>query len=382
MNLRDKLRMAGAPPKKAAAAPVFTSCWERTVLHPLDEFPGAFSLQPATVRLMEATPLPEHFLPRDILYLDTETTGLSGGAGTVAFEVGVGQLEDTGFAVTQWVMRDYPEERYLLEKLRDRLEGAAVLCTFNGRSFDIPLLRDRFLMNRMDASCLDKPHIDLLHIARRVWKLRLGRCNLGRLEQAILGMERQDDLPGSLVPQRYFDYLKSKDFSLLEPVLAHNGQDIASLCVLLNYMAEAYEHPEKLRFGADLLSMGSALERQRHGEEARRCYRLVPGGRYHAQSQLRLAESHRRAGEKAHAARIWEEMIRRHEGGVAPYIALAKYHEHVTGDVEQALTLTRKAQLLLCEPGLFTPETVQKTKNALQYRCDRLTRKAAALKGK
>jgi len=108
--------------------------------------------------------------------------------------------------------------------------GYDAICTFNGRTFDVPLLRDRFLMNRMDDSCLDKPHIDLLHMARRVFKLRLQRCNLGKLEEAVLGIPRFDDLPGAQVPQRFFDYLKTGNFDLLTDVLEHNAQDVASLC--------------------------------------------------------------------------------------------------------------------------------------------------------
>ena len=155
------------------------------------------------------------------------------GAGTVAFEVGMGCLTDSGFQIHQLVMRDYPEEKFLLQSIADTLMGYDAICTFNGRTFDVPLLRDRFLMNRMDDSCLDKPHIDLLHIARRVFKLRLQRCNLGKLEEAVLGIPRFDDLPGAQVPQRFFDYLKTGSFDLLTDVLEHNAQDVASLCVLL-----------------------------------------------------------------------------------------------------------------------------------------------------
>lgn len=374
--------MAGTAKKTAVPKEEFTGCWEKQTVHPLSEFPDTFSLSPATVALMETVQVPEHFTPFDILYLDTETTGLSGGAGTVAFEVGVGELTEQGFVVTQWVMRDYPEERFLLDRLNEKLSKAKLICTFNGRSFDIPLLRDRFLMNRMSPANLDKPHIDLLHLARRVWKLRLGRCNLSRLEETILGMKREDDLPGSLVPQRYFEYIKTKQFSLLEDVLEHNEQDVASLCVLLSHMVHMYEHPEHLRFGADLVSMGKSLDRFHHSDAARRCYKLVPNGKYHAASQLSLASNLRRSGSYDEAVKTWERMVRQHEGGITPYVELAKYHEHVSRDIHLALVMTEKAMLLLNEPTLFSSESLLKTKNALQYRYDRLKRKAASPKGK
>ena len=250
-----------------------------------------------------------------------------------------------------------------------------MLCTFNGTTFDVPLLESRFRMNRMNPDCLDMPHLDLLHICRRLWKLRLGRCNLGRLEEVILGQPRTDDIPGSEVPERYFTYLKTKQIELLEDVLSHNAQDIISLCVLLNHMADLYLHPEKIRFSEDVYSMGRALERINRTENARHCYRLARRGRMGDSAGTALAMSYRRAGEKEQAAEIWREMIRERRGGVLPYVELAKYEEHVRRDVKAALELTEKAMLLLSEPVLREGGTVQETKNELQYRRQRLMRK-------
>lgn len=375
MNLRDKLKAIESPKKKPAApAQQFTDCWRTEERRELEDFPHAFDVTRSTVMLMQGEDMPQSFDPRRILYLDTETTGFMG-AGTVAFLVGVGWLCDTGFTVRQYLMRDYPEEKFLLEQLAEVLDRFDVICTFNGRSFDVPLLRDRYLMNRMRADCLDKPHIDLLHIARRVWKLRLGRCNLSRLEEEILGICRVGDIPGAEVPQRYFDYLKTGQFDLLREVIKHNAQDIASLCVLLSRMAFMYDHPEQAAIHSeDVFSMGVALERMKHPEEARRCYRLATG-RMKTQGQLRLAVSYRRGGDRMQAKEIWQAMVIRHEGGVEPYIELAKHYEHVEKDVPAALEMTRRALLMLSEPTLLDSDTVQTTRNALQYRYDRLKRK-------
>ncbi|MBQ7849674.1 MAG: ribonuclease H-like domain-containing protein [Clostridia bacterium] len=379
MNLRDKLKAIEKPKIKVTpvdAPPVkqFTDCWHGREHYPLRDFPGAFDVRRETVMLMQGEEMPEGFDPMRILYLDTETTGLGGGAGTVAFEVGLGWLEEDGFRVHQLLMRDYPEERFLLEEIVRTAERFDVICTFNGKTFDLPLLRNRFIMNRIRTHCLDKPHIDLLHIARRVWKLRLKKCNLTNLEEALLGIPRVDDLPGALVPERFFSYLKTGDFSLFDDVLEHNAQDIASLCTLLAHMCRMYEHPEQLRFDEDVYSMGVALDRFRHTEEARRCYRLA-GGRMHAQGQQRLAVSYRRSGEKQAAAEIWRGMIARREGGVEPYIELAKYYEHQEKDAEKALEMVRRAIGMMSEPTLFEEPSVQEARNALQYRYDRLKRK-------
>ncbi len=375
MNLRDKLRAVGGTGGKPAATRESTGdCRHFAVFRPLDEFPGALELRGETLRLMSGSPLPEALDPRKILYLDTETTGL-GGAGTVAFLVGLGYLTDTGFEVHQFLMRDYPEEPFLLRHVAAGLDRFDVVCTFNGATFDLPLLESRFLMNRMDRSCLEMPHLDLLHLCRRLWKLRLGRCNLGRLEEVILGRPREEDLPGSEVPERYFTYLRTGQASLLDDILRHNAQDIMSLCVLLTHMANLYEHPEKIRFSEDVYSMGRALERLNHMPEARRCYRLARPGRMGAAASGALAASYRRAGDKQEAARIWREMIAEHRGGAMPYVELAKYTEHVLRDPAGALELAEQAAAILAEPTLREDPTVQVQKNEVQYRMDRLKRK-------
>lgn len=377
MNLRDKLKAIERPKVSVSVQetvpdpqPAFTDCWRTESIHA----PADYPVRRETVMLMQGDGMPEDFAPERILYLDTETTGLAG-AGTVAFEVGLGWLATDGFHVRQLVMRDYPEERFLLEEIVRIAERFDVVCTFNGKTFDLPLLRNRFIMNRIRTACLDVPHIDLLHIARRVWKLRLQKCNLTNLEEALLGIPRVDDLPGALVPERFFTYLKAGDFSLLDDVLDHNRQDIVSLQTLLCHMCRMYENPEQLRFDEDVYSMGVALDRFRHTEEARRCYQLA-GGTMRAASQSRLAQSYRRSGERDEAVRVWEEMIRRREGGITPYVELAKHHEHVQKDYAAALGIVRQAMMRLSEPTLFEDSAVQAERNALQYRYERLKRKA------
>ena len=376
MNLRDKLRAVGGPTVNRPAGPEAENrdCRHFAVYRPREEFPGAWEVDRETLSLMSEKEMPEVFDPRRVLYLDTETTGL-GGSGTVAFLVGMGWLTDEGFEVHQFLMRDYPEEPYLLRHVAAGLGKFDVLCTFNGTTFDVPLLESRLLMNRMDRSCLDLPHLDLLHMCRRLWKLRLGHCNLGRLEEVILGKPRQDDLPGSEVPQRYFTYLKTKEMSLLDDILKHNAQDIASLCVLLSHMADLYRHPEKIRFSEDVYSMGRALERTEHIEHARRCYRLAERGRMGDQAGMALAVSYRRSGQREEAVQVWQEMIRENRGGVMPYVELAKYEEHIRRNIPEALRLTEQAIIRLSEPGFGQDNAVQELKNELQYRWQRLKRK-------
>ena len=381
MNLRDKLRAvggangAGKPKERETEKPL--ECRHLAVKRPMEEFPGALDVRGETLEKMTDLVLPEPFDPTRILYLDTETTGL-GGSGTVAFLVGLGYLTEAGFEIHQFLMRDYDEEVPLLRHVEAGLNRFDMICTFNGATFDLPLLEGRLLMNRFRRDCLDKPHIDLLQLARRVWKLRLKRCNLGRLETMILGAPRTDDLPGSEVPKRYFDYLKTKQDSLLEDILIHNAQDIASLCVLLTRMAEMYEHPEAVLFSEDLYSMGRSMEKTHHPEEARKYYQLARKGRMRGEAGLALGQNLRRAGERAEAEALWREMISTRAGGVQPYIELAKLLEHRKRDYAGALEMTEKAMLLLSETRLWEDRAVQETENALQYRRRRLKRRLAS----
>ena len=374
MNLRDKLRAVGGTtggtrPRQEKEEP--RDCRHIEVFREAEEFSGALEVSRDTVSRMTVTELPEPFDPRRILYLDTETTGLMG-SGTVAFLVGLGYLTDSGCEVHQFLMRDYDEEPYLLRHVEEGLRRFDMICTFNGAAFDIPLLEGRFLMNRMRGDCLQKPHLDLLHAARRIWKPRLKRCNLGRLEEMILGKPRSEDLPGSQVPQRYFEYLKTKQDYLLQDILDHNAQDIATLCVLLTRMAEMYEHPESIPFSQDVYAMGRALEKFHHPEDARKCFRLAIRGKTAADASAALAHSYRRAGDREQAAKIWRQMIASGRGGVQPYIELAKYQEHVLRDYRGALETTERAILMLGEAALREDGAVQETQNELQYRRRRL----------
>ena len=162
---------------------------------------------------------------------------------------------------------------------------------------------------------------------------------------------------------------------LLEDILKHNAQDIASLCVLLNHMADLYRHPEKIRFSEDVYSMGRALEKLERTEDARRCYRLARRGRMGDLAGSALAVSYRRTGEREEAVRVWQEMVRERRGGIEPYVELAKYEEHVRRNYPAALEWTEQAMIRLSEPSLRADGTVQQLQNELQYRYQRLKRR-------
>ena len=225
----------------------------------------------------------------------------------------------------------------MLQEIASYFERADTVVTFNGKSFDLPLLESRMILNRIRLPVTKYPHLDLLHAARRVYKLRLGRCNLTALETAVLGKERHDDLPGSQVPQRYFDYLKTHNFYLLEDVLRHNFDDVRSLAELTAHLCSAYRHPENLRHAEDLFGVGKTLLRGSQTEKARTCFKILGHSTLAPQAHMVLARSHKKSREWAEAEETFLTMIASGEGGTWPYIDLAKYYEHTLHEPERAL---------------------------------------------
>lgn len=378
-GLLNKLRMMDAAPAKAPAPQneksAETGLYRREAVFPLSTFCDRSYATPETLRTVFGCDFPASVAPEDVLFLDTETTGLSGGVGTVAFQVGLGYFTEAGFAVEQFLMRDYPDEEAMLDLLAARMRRFSVLCTFNGKTFDVPLLKTRFLMHRIRDDGIPICHADVLFPARRLWKLRLKQCNLGTLETALLGVEREDDLPGALVPQTYFQYLKDRNFTPLIGILDHNRQDIVSLAQLFYVLCVQFSHPEDIAEQEDLFSLARALEKQGQKEKAMKCYRLCEGGFFRAQATRAMAVHEKREGQYRAAAKLLETMLERGDDPVFAYEALAKLYEHQFRNPEQALHYVRQALLLLAEPKLHKDEAVQEKQNELQYRYARLRRK-------
>lgn len=368
VSLRDKLRSA-APLASKPAAPQSGDCLcRRHCYAPADQY-LPFRLSGQVLSLMQGVSM-QDLRREEILFLDTETTGLSGGAGTVAFLVGVGFFENDQLIVEQYLMRDYDEEIHVLTKVAAEMEKRSVLCTFNGLSFDLPLLRSRGVMQRIR---LKEPvfHLDLLHASRRVWKLRLKRCNLTALEEAVLGRVRVDDLPGALVPERYFRYLKEKDISLLEDVLDHNRQDIASLADILRHLMKLHESPLDAGFGEDIYSLGRIYEKRGQIEGARKCYRAASKGATVWMAQTSLAESLRRTGEFEQAAQAYENALCVKCSDIQVHIALAKLYEHRLKDLHAALKHTRQALMLGAEKESTDLAPIQKRYERLMLKIRR-----------
>ncbi|MBQ6346916.1 MAG: ribonuclease H-like domain-containing protein [Clostridia bacterium] len=292
---------------------------------------------------------------RRCLFLDTETTGLSGGAGTVAFLVGVGYVEGEALVIEQLMLREYADEPALLERLGQRMADFDSVCTFNGRNFDMPLLETRFTMNRMRDRWRALENLDLLYPSRRAWKLRLGSCRLCNLEAEILGMPREDDLPGSEVPARFFQFMKTGEDALLDDIVRHNRQDIATLAKLLVRLCAINDRPDLLSDQRDQFSMGKSLERLGELRPAREMYRASarprPAGTLAALSGERIAGSAnwrlyglcRRSGDWEGAEAVLRQMLRRRQMPGAVCTELSKLYEHRRKDYPKALEFALKS---------------------------------------
>jgi uncharacterized protein YprB with RNaseH-like and TPR domain len=284
-----------------------------------------------------------------LVYLDTETTGLAGGTGTCAFLIGIGALEGTQFVVRQFFLRDYPEEKAVLEALAEALAPYEGVVTFNGKTFDIPLLETRYTLTRMKAPFGRMVHLDLLHPARRLWKLRLASCELTNLEKGILGISREGDVAGSEIPQIYFDYLRTGNAQHLQPVFFHNALDIVTLAALAAEMARALREEEgTLASSLDLFSLSRILERARVTDRSAAACRqaLTQGlpGTIEAQALWLLAAQHKRRREHDQAVGLWKALATREEPlALRALEQLAIHYEHRSRDSETALIFTTAA---------------------------------------
>lgn len=381
-SLLNKLRMLDAEPKKPSAAPPSAashgSFHHTQALFPISLFTDQSHATPELLKTVFGCPFPERVEPEDVLFLDTETTGLSGGVGTVAFQIGVGYFTHSGFVVEQYLMHDYPEEAAMLQTLNALMQRFTVLCTFNGRTFDVPLLKSRFLMNRIAHPNFPEAHADVLFPARRLWKLRLKSCTLGHLEEQLLQVHREDDLPGALVPQTYFQYLKDGNFEPLQRILDHNKQDIVSLAQLFYFLCKQVAKPQEIGYGEDLFSLAKALEKTGDTEKAMKCYRMSAQSSMHNEACQAMARIEKRSGHTEAAVRLYQTILRHDGSDVNACEALAKLYEHQLKDIPAAISYTRQALLILSEPSLFRSEAVQEQQIALQYRYARLRRKLSA----
>ncbi len=312
-------------------------------------------------------------------FLDTETTGLSGGTGTYAFLVGVGRYDGQEFHLAQFFMRDPMEEPALLAALTEFLRPCQALVTFNGKGFDVPLLNTRYITNGERSPLASMAHLDLLPLARRLWRSRLPSRALGYLEEHILGLVRdEEDVPGWVIPSLYFGYLRSGDARSMKSVFYHNAVDVLSLAALLSHVAGMLDDPlgGAVVHGLDLVAIGKLHETLGNTEKAAQLYECglthdLPE-EAHWDAVRRLSFAQKRCGSLSAATALWRDAA--HNGQIYAHVELAKFYEHKQRDYAEAAQWTQAALALVNAPD-FPRHERSRWLADLEHRLARLHRK-------
>ena len=306
-----------------------------------------------------------------IVFLDTETTGIQGGAGMCPFLVGVGNFAGGEFQMTQYFIRDFDEEPSMLHALAERLQHFELIVTYNGAAFDLPLLETRFTLARMENPFESMSHFDLLFTARKLWRNGHGSCRLVALENELLSFLRGPDIPGALIPRAYFDYLQRRPAPALESIFTHNVHDVVSLAALTVHACDRVTfEPAALDEPLDLYSLGRVLDGTADWRRSVQLYEMACRGELPDSIRLKAMENlavlYRRAGEYERSREICEELMRHRQFSMVGYEGAAIYFERVARDCESAQRVI--------EEGLARAET-KRWKALLQARWDRLQQK-------
>jgi len=365
-----------------AASQSYTAEYRHGLSSLLSDFPFSVISQWARDRRISDLDLSE------FAFLDTETSGLSGGTGTYAFLVGVARFVDGEFRLQQFFMRDPAEEPALLEGLANFLAPCRALITFNGKSFDAPLLTTRYSLHRIPVPYKNYSHIDLLPLARRLWRDRLPSRALKYLEENILGLARStDEVPGYEIPWLYFDYLRTGDARPLGGVFYHNAMDVVAMAALLSHINNMLETPYDghVQHGLDFIALAKLFEDLGHWDEAARLFeRGLEWSSPSAEEKQDLTESdfglavkrlsilQKKRGDLNEAIRLWQAAAER--GHLYAFIELAKHYEHKLRDIKTALQWTKSA--LVCAQEMEMPTYMRKHwLDEIARRLERLERK-------
>jgi uncharacterized protein YprB with RNaseH-like and TPR domain len=316
------------------------------------------------------------------VFIDTETTGLSGGSGICAFLVGVGYFTEEGFCIAQYFMTDFNEEKALLYQINRLTEDFDILVSYNGKCFDLPLLLSRNVYHQLKTSLSNIPHLDLLFTVRRHWKHKLPDCTLGTVESQIIKAPRKGDIPSYLIPETYFEYLRSKNANPLKAIFYHNQQDILSLVALATKACQVFENPKEETEGlADILELGKVYEGLSQFNDSIALYNqfeeTASGKTNRGPLLFRIAFNYKRLKNWSKAAETWRKYISTEKFHPVPYIELAKYYEHKERDYSKARLLVEKAltEIKILE-GLNVKYEWKNYRDDLEYRWNRLIKKS------
>ena len=304
----------------------------------------------------------------NLVFYDLETTGLSTGAGVVAFLAGFGRIRDGKLAVKQFFLSDFPGEELFLRSIIAELEDESILVSYNGRTFDRHLLISRSLMNRLVFPSL--PEIDLLHLSRRLWRDHIPSCSLSSVEENILGIFRVNDVRGKDIPDLYFSFQRTERTELLERIFKHHVMDIVSLASLFQHIRFIWENPSRCR-GGERYSLGRLMLHYRRSEGETLLMQVWEEGRsFSKKAGILLSFYYKRLGRFDLAYSLWNRIWESAEDPLCG-VELAKFYEHRKKDYKKALEIT---QSMLNNPGNMREKLLHRM-NRLERRIGRANRR-------
>lgn len=357
---------------------VFEKQYSPDYRHGMIDFNGRFDL--TTLLAWSRLPVDPPIQIDEIVFLDTETSGLAGGSGTLVFLVGLGYWKQGNYHITQVFLRHPAEEDAFLTALDELITPFRIMVTYNGKSFDAPLLNNRYILNGFNNPLKEKHHIDLLSLTRRIWRNRLNDRSLGNLEQEILGFHRSaEEIPGWMVPQMYFEYLQTQNADPMKGVFYHNEVDIVSLSALFVHLANLLQNPLEAneRQSLDWIAIARLYEELKDYDRAVQLYeaslKIGLPTHFFIQTLYRFASLYRRTGEYDKALVLWMKAVEFNE--VEACVEIAKYYEHHQKSHYQALEWTETALKFL--NTLPLPRYIKKQKiKELEHRRNRLLQKS------
>ena len=315
-----------------------------------------------------------------VLFFDLETTGLAGGAGTYPFLLGFGWVENDALVVRQFLLPDYGREYGLYHYLQEEFfPSFEILVSYNGKSYDLPLLKNRFILNRLQPLFDRWPHLDLLHVARRIWKDSFYSCDLVTIESNILDYHRQNDIPGYYIPQAYFNFIRTGVIHDIIRIIEHNYRDIVSLAKLLLTLERIEQQPHTLTDPRARLNLARlAFEQQNETLLSRLSASFALKSPEYVTSRFWLSLLHKKNNNWTEAEAIWLELREREEQRYVVLEELAKYQEHIRKDYHEALRVTEQALHhldILNELDGYGNNNFSEIKQQFEYRQLRLKRK-------
>ncbi|AEE91126.1 conserved protein of unknown function [Tepidanaerobacter acetatoxydans Re1] len=407
MNLSEKLRAyvsnkqasdkrSDVPIKTKPYSEISTLLGATTVNTPLGEhfvveksYPGShihgeielnaiFNISGEIVKLIAKNCAYKDFDFSRAIFIDTETTGLAGGTGTMAFLAGVGFFEGSSFKIKQYFISDYDEEAAALYSLSDLLKNFDSFVSFNGKSYDIPLLSTRYMLNRMENPVEKTFHLDLLAAARRLYRERLESVSLSSLEENLLSLRREGDIPGYEIPSVYFRFLRDRNPNSLKPIFYHNRMDILSMVSLTVNMAKSFKTPfdSKTCVNQDYYCLGRVFEDMGMIEQSIRCYEMaldVPEVQEKSYRQLSLLYKRLNCWEDAE--NLWIKMAKGNIDTVFALEELAKYYEHKLKDYGKAALATQRALEIIYKKNTFIGYTLKDDICRFKKRLERIESK-------